>query len=253
VLGNLGNILTTMGRYEEARAAHEEGLSIQRELGDRRGQATNLGDLAAIAINLGDMDLANHLNGQSIQLYADLGDTRSAAERRVMQCFIDIQTGKLDSAMTTLLVCREQFERDEDWFSFTVTKTVEASILLHSGQPERAQPILLEAIREDHERHQMNGLLMSLDLAMRCRAAVGDHLNAIRLYSALGQLRLAHSIAEAPAGKAEMEQLVGELRAAVGEDAYLQAERDGSSMDAEACVGLLGTLIGTAETVDPAA
>ena len=251
VLGNLANILMNLGRYEEAQATFEEGLAIQRELGDQRGVASNLGDLATIAINLGDLSLAKTLNDQSIRMYEDLDDTRSVAERRVMRCFIEIKSGELDTAMTTLLACREQFIRDNDGFSLTVTKTMEANILAELGRFEEAQVILLEALREDAERHQINGFLGSLHLAVRCRASLGDPLNAIRFNAALGELRLEHSIAVAPANKAEDEDLVRHLRDSVSADAYQQAEQEGQAMDVAACVTLLRNLVASQEAGHP--
>jgi tetratricopeptide (TPR) repeat protein len=56
---DLGNALTLLGRYWEARAAHEAALAIAQALGDDRCVAVSLAQLGTIALeegNLGDAD-----------------------------------------------------------------------------------------------------------------------------------------------------------------------------------------------------
>jgi non-specific serine/threonine protein kinase len=66
VLNAAGVLSHDQGDYPAAKAFHEEGLAIRRELGDRRGTAASLGNLGNVALNQGDYPAARALLEESL-------------------------------------------------------------------------------------------------------------------------------------------------------------------------------------------
>jgi len=78
-LGNLGMIACEQGAYSTAIARHEESLAIWRELGDRIGIARDLLSLGNVAASQGEEPAASSLYEQSLAIKRDLGDQRGIA------------------------------------------------------------------------------------------------------------------------------------------------------------------------------
>ncbi|MDQ3814914.1 MAG: tetratricopeptide repeat protein, partial [Armatimonadota bacterium] len=71
---DLGDVLTAMGQYAEARAAYEASLVIDEETGDLRGQgATNI-QLGTLALTQGDLQEAAQRYGEALTLFQQLNE-----------------------------------------------------------------------------------------------------------------------------------------------------------------------------------
>src|SRR5579862_7397475 len=79
VLNAAGVLSHDQGDYLAAKALHEEGLAIRRELGDRRGTAASLGNLGNVALNQGDYPAARALYEESLAILRALGDRYNSA------------------------------------------------------------------------------------------------------------------------------------------------------------------------------
>jgi len=75
-LGNLGLAYNNLGDYPRAIAAHEQYLTIAREIGDRRGEGNTLGNLGIAYRNLGDEHRAIATLEQRLAIARELGDRR---------------------------------------------------------------------------------------------------------------------------------------------------------------------------------
>jgi tetratricopeptide (TPR) repeat protein len=73
-LANLGNVTKDLGEFQRLT---EQSLEIKRELGDRQGVANSLYNLADLHLNRGELAAARRQLGEALELYWQLGRTRS--------------------------------------------------------------------------------------------------------------------------------------------------------------------------------
>ena len=78
-LHGAGMLAWRQGDYEQARAWHEESLSLRQELGDQRGIASSLENLGMVAWRESDYEQARALHEQSLALRRELGDAQGTA------------------------------------------------------------------------------------------------------------------------------------------------------------------------------
>lgn len=73
-LQNLGNVAQLQARHEDARRLYEESLAEFRALGDERGVARSLNLLADVARSEGQLEKARQLYEQSLEIFMKLTD-----------------------------------------------------------------------------------------------------------------------------------------------------------------------------------
>jgi len=78
-LNNLGLVARGRGEYAAARVLFDEGLAINRSLGDRPGIANILSNLGMVVQWQGDYPAARALHEESLIIRRDLGDRRGIA------------------------------------------------------------------------------------------------------------------------------------------------------------------------------
>jgi tetratricopeptide (TPR) repeat protein len=74
MLNNLALIASYQGDNDTARQLHEEGLAINRELGDRRTIARSLNNLGNVLLNMGDLAGAHAHLEEAVTLQREIGD-----------------------------------------------------------------------------------------------------------------------------------------------------------------------------------
>jgi predicted ATPase/class 3 adenylate cyclase len=80
VINSAGLLACEQQDYEAARALHQEGLAISRELADERGIADSLNNLGWVACEQGDSEAARALCKESMAIWRGLGDERGIAD-----------------------------------------------------------------------------------------------------------------------------------------------------------------------------
>jgi predicted ATPase/class 3 adenylate cyclase len=78
-LGGAGHLARQQGDYEQARALHEQSLSLFRAMEDKLGAARQLNALGEIAQHLGDYARAVELHQESLSLRYEIGDKEGIA------------------------------------------------------------------------------------------------------------------------------------------------------------------------------
>jgi predicted ATPase/class 3 adenylate cyclase/Tfp pilus assembly protein PilF len=78
-LNNLGNVANAQGDYASARTYHEESLVIEREIGDRNGIAASLNNLGNVANAQGDYASARGYHEESLAIRREIGDRQGIA------------------------------------------------------------------------------------------------------------------------------------------------------------------------------
>ncbi|MEO1353011.1 MAG: tetratricopeptide repeat protein, partial [Cyanobacteria bacterium J06635_15] len=76
---NLGASCQSLGDYRQAIDYQHQSLAIQREIGDRSGEATSLGNLGNAYQSLGDYQQAIDYQHQSLAIRREIGDRRGEA------------------------------------------------------------------------------------------------------------------------------------------------------------------------------
>ncbi len=71
-----GSLANQQGDYARAQHYHRQSLVLQRELGDRFGEANALSSLARVLCNLGDYSGARAMHEQGLEIMRELGNER---------------------------------------------------------------------------------------------------------------------------------------------------------------------------------
>ncbi len=75
-LFNQGVILKLFGQYDQALALYKQALTIDKKIGDRKGESATLNNLATIAHAKGDYDTALRFLEQSLTITQEIGDRK---------------------------------------------------------------------------------------------------------------------------------------------------------------------------------
>jgi tetratricopeptide (TPR) repeat protein len=97
-LSGAGNLAHMQGDYASARSLFEEGLALQRELGDKSGIAMSYMNLGIVANDQGDYAAARSLYEESLALHRELGDKHGMAASLVNLGIVARQQGDTASA-----------------------------------------------------------------------------------------------------------------------------------------------------------
>ena len=73
MLGNLGNVYRNQGDLPKSEEHYQQALVIDRELGNRLGEAKHLGDLGSLAGRREQQDEACRLLQEAATIYAEIG------------------------------------------------------------------------------------------------------------------------------------------------------------------------------------
>jgi tetratricopeptide (TPR) repeat protein len=78
-LGNLGGTYQSLGEYQRAIDFQQQSLEIQRKLGNRQGEAASLGNLGGAYQALGEYQRAIDFQQQSLEIERELGNRQGEA------------------------------------------------------------------------------------------------------------------------------------------------------------------------------
>ncbi len=196
VLNYSGNIAWAQGDLERAKALHEESLAIRRALGDQGGIASSLGNLGNIAWAQGDYERAKVLYEECLALFRELGN----------------QWGVANVLNNLGVVVRAQ------------------------GDYGRARVLLEESLMLFRELGSQWGIANALEELAKLAGVKGQRERAVRLLGAAESLREAIGAPMYLPERSEYEQIVTELRFALGDEAFAVAWEEGRTMTLEQAI-----------------
>jgi Flp pilus assembly protein TadD len=79
VLAHIGDVLTRLGRYEQAGRQHQAGLALSREIADRHGEACALNGLGETLTAAGRPGEAVARHAEALSIAAEGGDREGHA------------------------------------------------------------------------------------------------------------------------------------------------------------------------------
>jgi tetratricopeptide (TPR) repeat protein len=195
-LNNLGNVAWVQGDYERAKVLLEESLSIRRALRDQRGIAFTLYDLGSVALMQGDYERAKVLFEESLAI------------RRVLF--------------------------DQQGIAFTLNDL--GNVALAQGDYERAEALYEESLAIFQELGSQWGIANALKKFAKLAGVKGQRERAARLLGAAEALREAIGAPMHLPERSDYEQIVTELRSALGDEAFAVAWEEGRAMTLEQAI-----------------
>jgi tetratricopeptide (TPR) repeat protein len=196
VLNYSGNIAWAQGDLERAKALHEESLAIRRALGDQGGIASSLGNLGNIAWAQGDYERAKVLYEECLALFRELGN----------------QWGVANVLNNLGVVVRAQ------------------------GDYGRARVLLEESLTLFRGLGSQWGIVNALEELAKLAGVKGQRERAARLLGAAEALREVIGAPMYIPERSDYEQIVTELRSALGDEAFAVAWEEGRTMTLEQAI-----------------
>jgi non-specific serine/threonine protein kinase len=252
-LSNLGTVASRQGDHEAARGLLEESLRIQREIGDRRGITATLYALGGNAVYQGDFDGARVFQVECLRIQREFGDRRGIAASLNGLAVLALWQRDLDAASSlleeSLSIRREVGDRRGIAMSLN---NLGMLAWLRGDLAEACRP-LKESLAIRWEigdklgiAECLEGLAIATWAQSRGRdagrpgspATRGQVERGARLFGAAEALR---EVIGALAPPNEREEVAAELsaaRAALGEEAFAAAWREGRALPLEEIVAL---------------
>jgi hypothetical protein len=217
---------------------------LQQAINDQRGVATSLSNLARIARDSGEIEQAIVLNQESMDLYAELKDTESLSNIRLVRAEMELQRGNPDLARVFLDECLAYYQRENVTAYVARCRAVEAGMLMQQGRCAEAGPQLLGAIVDHLERDILDWVIEELEWMSECRFRTGDLRTAALLMTSMDAWRSAHARLRTPAEASIADALRGELAGDLGDEVFRMVRLEGEAMDLAACVAMLQGVLG---------
>lgn len=95
----LGDVATRRGKLDEAEEHYQESLAIEREVGDRHGEAKSLNNLGSLAVEAGDHETARQRLTEAFELYESVGKTERAVETAESLAWLASEAENHDEAL----------------------------------------------------------------------------------------------------------------------------------------------------------
>jgi DNA-binding winged helix-turn-helix (wHTH) protein/tetratricopeptide (TPR) repeat protein len=213
-LDSLGDIWRENGVLDRAEITYQKAEAIARKIEDKNATAYVLSGMGDVALDRGDLTLARKRYKEALALRTQAGEKQAAAESRVSLAKLAIEEGHASDAETSVRACTQQFhgeqqaddelnasivlidallaqgkqaeaqkemeaaqplgKESQDRFFHLQFELISGRVLLESGHPEAAGPLLSGANR-DAQRYRFAGLEFATELALAEFANITKH------------------------------------------------------------------------------
>jgi predicted ATPase/DNA-binding CsgD family transcriptional regulator len=273
VLSGAGTLAWHQTDYPRAAALHEEALSIQRELGDRKGEAFTLNNLGVQALEQGNFDQAARWLEESLALSKELGDRKGEAFTLNNLGGMALEQGNLDQAARwleeTLALSKElgdlwlagsalhnlgevarhrgNFRQAAGWYSESMSAFRQLKytwiivislnslgvVMSRLGEYDQAAAYLYESLTLCRQMGVKRNMAEGLEGLAGVALFRQQPGLAVQLLGASDYLRQAMHSPVPPADRGESDRIVAEARAALGEIAFQEAWSAGQRLAAD--------------------
>ena len=238
-LNAAGTLAVYQGDYPAARALHEEGLAIRRELGDRSGIAASLGNLGNVAVNQSDYAAAKALHEESLAIRRELGDRFGIAVRLNNLGNVALAQGDYAAAMALheegLAIRRELGDRS----GIATSLSNLGLVVLNQGDYPAARALLEESLAIRRELGDRSGIPYSLEGLAAVVASLRGSLRAAHIWGATERSRTELGVPLTPNERSRHDQFVAAARIASGDDAaFDNAWQEGRSLTLDQAIDL---------------
>jgi predicted ATPase/DNA-binding CsgD family transcriptional regulator len=231
-----GYLAARQGDFLAARSFFEEGLAIQRRLGDQPGIATFLTSLALVAEEEGDLTAAGARCEESLVIFRRLGDQWSIARTLNNLGLVHYMRGDHPQARRLYEESLALFRGLGDKRSIAVLLGNLGLTLCQQREFAAARINHVEGLRLRRELEDTLGTAEALTGLGALAAVEGRVERATRLFAAAQIQRESIGAAIGPAYRAECVRHVPALRMRLGETAFSAAWAEGSAMPLEEAI-----------------
>ena len=192
-LGNLGTVYADRGELDKAEEHHKQALEIDRETGNRLGEAADLNNLGTVYSRRGDLDIGEEHHKKALEIAREIGDREGEAITLGNLGVDYLQRGDLDKAEEHLKQALG-IQRDiGDRLGEARQLSNLGGVYHHRGDLEKAEEHVKEALdiqREIGNRLNQADALANLGIVYRNRGQpkeARDHLQqAQAIYQEIG-------------------------------------------------------------------
>jgi predicted ATPase/DNA-binding CsgD family transcriptional regulator len=238
-LNGAGSLATFQEEYESARALIEEGLVLNRELGDKEGIASSLANLCGVAM-LGQRDdiPAVALLQEAKELRPEIEDRRTVGNLLILEGRVALARGDLGQAVALGEESLAMYRGARDAYGIVMCLLHIAFVTLARRDYERTVALLREGLQLSRELEHKVFIQYCVTGLAGVAAAEGWPVRAARLWGAaerLSEIYGGHIVRE---GKAtiDYERSLTAARSQVDEAAWRAAWAEGRAMSPEQAV-----------------
>ena len=242
IFNNLGNVALELGDYASARTMLEESLVIARELGDQLAIANALGNLGVVADKQEDYRTAVPLYEEALAIRRRMGDRLTIAISLNNLGNIAFEQRDVASSRRLheegLAIRRELGDRR----GIALSLGNLAGLAFEQRDFGAVRALGTESLTIARELGDMRQVAYLLEGLAGVAAALGDVLHAARVWGAAERLRETIGTPVSGFGGLDRDETVAAARAALGEDAFDRAWKEGRELSGDEAVALaLGT------------
>jgi tetratricopeptide (TPR) repeat protein len=231
----LGLVAFSRGDYEAARARYTESLSL-REESDRHGIAWSAFELGRAANALGDYAVARTWHEKSRRMFRELGNIRALAFSLLGHGDVLFHQGDYVAAG----VCYEEalgvLREQGNRSSAAIALNKLGNVARERGDRQTARALHAEGLAIRQELGDKVGIAWSLEAFARLAAPVAPE-RAVTLYGAAESLREALHSPLPPHEREEYDRHRTALREALGEEAFARSWAAGRTLTPEEAIG----------------
>jgi non-specific serine/threonine protein kinase len=237
-LNSLGAVAEQRAELAIARDRYEESLAIRRKTGDQAGIAQSLNNLGVIAMREGAYDRAQEYYEESLAIRRESGNRRGIAQSMHNLGTAYSWLGQLDRAAAMFREALPIFRELGDRYSMAGTITNLGAVACWADRLEEARGHFEEALGLWAELNMPQGLVEAVEFSGVLLGKQGRSADGVRLLSRGDAIRTEHGLPMAALEKAYMDRVHVRLRAALGDEAFERAWKEGGAISTEEAVSI---------------
>lgn len=232
------DIASSQGDYEKARDLEEEGLAISKILGDEAGVYYSMDGLARLAGMQGDYAQAAKLLEEALRYWRKVNDTVRLTTTLNNLAISNRRLGNHERAKQLYEEAAEVTKSVGNLSSFSHALYGLAELHADLKEYALAVQLLRESISVRYQLGDAKGLAFSLDALAMSLYGVGQPALAAQLEGACRKIFRELGVVTPLATRAEYENFLAELRAALGDATFEKEWERGQATSQEQAVSL---------------
>jgi tetratricopeptide (TPR) repeat protein len=230
----LGNVVADQGEYVRARSLLEDGLEMNKELGDTTSIADSLLNQARLSyLTQGDLTQAHTWLEESLALYRELGDKESISYYFHLSGLLALGEGDTALAYARVQQAVSLFKEIRHQYGTTISLYALAKVVAAQGDDARSQSLYEEGIAVARKTGNRETIAFGLEGLACVVVAQGELSWAARLWGAAETLRETIGALIPPVECLAYESSVTATRAQLGDKLFATAWAEGRLMTPE--------------------
>lgn len=235
-LNNMGLLELIQGKFDAARVLLERSLSIRRQIGDTIALPATLSNLGDIACFEEDYDLSAAYHAEALAIRRDIGNKRGIALSLSNLGMVAYLRGDTDNAEKWYAEGMEYAAELDDAFGKAGIQLGQGKVAVRRGKLKEGMDLLTQALfilRQMGSRRLMADVVDAL-----AAAAARDQrwVASARLIGSTTTMREGHQIGITHRSRLEINELLTELVAEMGETGFTAAFETGKRQPLETAV-----------------